>query len=57
MASAAIKNNIVKDVGFNHVVHDADWRFFKDILQSNHFYKKTRKNLIIKNNKVLFVHN
>jgi len=57
MASAAIKNNIVKDVGFNHVIHDADWHFFVDILQSNHFYKNTGKNLIIKTNKVLFVHN
>jgi hypothetical protein len=49
MGSVVVKSELAKKIGFKSTAHEADWIYFKDILET--------KPSVVKINKVLFVHN
>ena len=53
LGCVAIRNNIVKQIGFKHEEHDGDWFYFNDAIS----LIKNPKEEMKKTNKVLFVHN
>jgi glycosyltransferase involved in cell wall biosynthesis len=49
MGCVVVKSEIAKSIGFNSILHDADWYYFDEILKTNPS--------VVKIDKVLFVHN